>query len=172
MENPEKNTQSTREINSTPISSKFDNQLGTIYNQVVTHPVIIPSDRAELQNSVVRGNALTIYATCAASWISWFHLTLLASTANAPWGTLVRLPFELSCHHGNDVLTNQIQLLQQSCSKIQFKTCRLQTFRQPKLLWASTFAMKNCWKHTFIFKQKRPRINHIWYQNIRRKMDF
>ena len=46
-ENAEKNPQSTWEINnSTRISSKFDNQHGTIYAQVVTHPVIIPFDWA------------------------------------------------------------------------------------------------------------------------------
>ena len=50
-ENPEKNPRSTRETNynkSTHMSSKFFSGSTRGYTQVVTHPAITPSDRAQL----------------------------------------------------------------------------------------------------------------------------
>ena len=65
QENPEKNSRRTGETNynkSTDTSSEHEAIASYIYTQVVTHPVIIPSYRAELLSSVVRINVLTTYA--------------------------------------------------------------------------------------------------------------
>ena len=65
-ENPEKNPRSTGEINydnSIHISPKFESQHGAV--PIFTHPATDPVRSGLTWNSVVKGNALTAYATRA-----------------------------------------------------------------------------------------------------------